>query len=167
MTEQAWETLSNQAIAAAGIVYFLSLLAYLVQWASLRNVPVAAAERVAVGAGGSGPDTPDGPAEVGQSRRAELTGRLGLLLAGLGCALQFVSLLGRGMAADPNRVPWGSSGKEPISRRRRFSRLLRLSTLPAMSVTTPDRSRNLPLSSISAGRSDPRVPTRVSFMNSS
>ena len=108
MTEQAWETLSNQAIAAAGIVYFLSLLAYLVQWASLRNVPVAAAERVAVGAGGSGPDTPDGPAEVGQSRRAELTGRLGLLLAGLGCALQFVSLLGRGMAADPNRVPWGN-----------------------------------------------------------
>jgi len=108
MTEQAWETLSNQAIAAAGIVYFLSLLAYLVQWASLRNVPVAAAERVAVGAGGSGPATPDGPAEVGQSRRAELTGRLGLLLAGLGCALQFVSLLGRGMAADPNRVPWGN-----------------------------------------------------------
>ena len=108
MTEQAWETLSNQAIAAAGIVYFLSLLAYLVQWASLRNVPVAAAERVAVGAGGSGPDTPDGPAEVGQSRRAELTGRLGLLLAGLGCAPQFVSLLGRGMAADPNRVPWGN-----------------------------------------------------------
>ena len=37
MTEQAWETLSNQAIAAAGIVYFLSLLAYLVQWASLRQ----------------------------------------------------------------------------------------------------------------------------------
>ena len=48
MTEQAWETLSNQAIAAAGIVYFLSLLAYLVQWASLRNVPVPATEKVAV-----------------------------------------------------------------------------------------------------------------------
>ena len=108
MTEQAWETLSNQAIAAAGVVNFLSLLAYLVQWASLRNVPVAATEKVAVGAGGSRPDTADGPAEVGPSRRAELTGRLGLLLAGLGCALQFVSLLGRGMAADPNRVPWGN-----------------------------------------------------------
>ena len=26
MTDQAWETLSNQAIAAAGVVYFLSLL---------------------------------------------------------------------------------------------------------------------------------------------
>jgi hypothetical protein len=43
VTDQAWETLSNQAIAAAGLVYFLSLLAYLVQWASLRNVPVATA----------------------------------------------------------------------------------------------------------------------------
>jgi cytochrome c-type biogenesis protein CcsB len=108
MTDQAWETLSNQAIAAAGIVYFLSLLAYLVQWASLRNVPVAAAEKVAVGAGGAGPDTPDRPAEAGQSQRAEMTGRLGLLLAGLACALQFVALLGRGMAAEPNRVPWGN-----------------------------------------------------------
>jgi cytochrome c-type biogenesis protein CcsB len=108
MTEQAWETLSNQAIAAAGIVYFLSLLAYLVQWASLRNVPVTATERVAVGAAGSGPDTPDHPVDPGPSQRAEMTGRLGLLLAGLGCVLQFVALLGRGMAADPNRVPWGN-----------------------------------------------------------
>ena len=41
MTDQAWETLSNQAVAAAGLLYFLSLLSYLVQWASLRHVPVA------------------------------------------------------------------------------------------------------------------------------
>jgi cytochrome c-type biogenesis protein CcsB len=108
VTDQAWETLSNQAIAAAGLVYFLSLLAYLVQWASLRNVPVEAAEKVAVGAAGAGPDTPDRPAEAVPSQRAEMTGRLGLLLAGLACALQFVALLGRGMAADPNRVPWGN-----------------------------------------------------------
>jgi cytochrome c-type biogenesis protein CcsB len=108
VTDQAWETLSNQAIAAAGLVYFLSLLAYLVQWASLRNVPVATAERVAVGAGGSGVDTPDRPVEPAQSQRAELTGRLALLLAGLGCVLQLVALVGRGMAADPNRGPWGN-----------------------------------------------------------
>ncbi len=37
-----------------------------------------------------------------------MTGRLGLILAGLACALHFVGLLGRGMAADPNRVPWGN-----------------------------------------------------------
>ena len=54
MTDQAWETLSNQAIAAAGVVYFLSLLANLVQWASLRNAPVGrtASRKVAVGSGG-------------------------------------------------------------------------------------------------------------------
>ena len=76
MTDQAWEALSNQAIAAAGVVYFLSLLAYLVQWASLRNVPAAAVEKVAVGAGGPGPDTPDRPAEPRQSQRAAMSGRL-------------------------------------------------------------------------------------------
>jgi cytochrome c-type biogenesis protein CcsB len=37
-----------------------------------------------------------------------MTGRLGLILLGLACALHFVALLGRGMAADPNRVPWGN-----------------------------------------------------------
>ncbi len=37
-----------------------------------------------------------------------MTGRLGLLLATMACAVQFVALVGRGMAADPNRVPWGN-----------------------------------------------------------
>jgi cytochrome c-type biogenesis protein CcsB len=109
VTDQSWETLSNQAVAAAGVVYFLALLAYLVQWASLRNVPVARTERVAVGAGG--PDHVDDKSEPdgrAATYRIELTGRLGLLLASLACALHFVALLGRGMAADPNRVPWGN-----------------------------------------------------------
>ena len=52
VTDQAWETLSNQAVAAAGLLYFLSLLSYLVQWASLRHVPVGVERKVAVGAGG-------------------------------------------------------------------------------------------------------------------
>ena len=38
MTDLQWETLSNQAVAAAGIVYFLALLAYAVQWAALREI---------------------------------------------------------------------------------------------------------------------------------
>ncbi len=107
MTDQAWETLSNQAVAAAGLLYFLSLLAYLVQWASLRHVPVVAERKVAVGAGGL--DKPDRQEDdEGVSRRAAMTGRLGLVLATMACAVQFVALLGRGMAADPNRVPWGN-----------------------------------------------------------
>ena len=116
MTDQAWETLSNQAIAAAGIVYFLSLLAYLVQWASLRNVPVGrtASRKVAVGAGGLEDETTDEPVEA-TSRRADMTGRLGLILAGLACSLHLVSLVGRGMAADPNRVPWGNMYEFTVS----------------------------------------------------
>ena len=107
VTDQAWETLSNQAVAAAGLLYFLSLLAYLVQWASLRHVPVVAERKVAVGAGGL--DKPDRQEDdEGVSRRAAMTGRLGLVLATMACAVQFVALLGRGMAADPNRVPWGN-----------------------------------------------------------
>ena len=50
MTDLQWETLSNQGVAAAGVVYFLALLAYAVQWAALRDVPVRQA--VAVGSGG-------------------------------------------------------------------------------------------------------------------
>ena len=47
MTDAAWETLSNQAVAAAGLVYFLALLVHLAEWASLRNVPVTASASVA------------------------------------------------------------------------------------------------------------------------
>jgi cytochrome c-type biogenesis protein CcsB len=122
VTDQAWESLSNQAVAAAGVVYFLSLLAYVAHWASLRKVPVAetaALQRVGVegpgkldghvGAGAGPAASQGGNAEdAATSHRVAMTGRLALLLAGLACALHFVALLGRGMAADPNRVPWGN-----------------------------------------------------------
>jgi len=80
MSNTAWETLSNQAVATAGIVYFLALVVYLAEWASLRQ---PAADR-------------------------ELVGRLGILLTSIAVAAHFVALVGRGMAADPNRVPWGN-----------------------------------------------------------
>ncbi len=122
MSDLDWENLSQQAIAAAGVVYFLALMAHLVEWSSLRKVPVASraerrAERSAT-AGGSGTLVADpivadpvitetgGPREPAE--RTAMFGRLGLLLTGLACALQLVALVGRGMAADPNRVPWGN-----------------------------------------------------------
>jgi cytochrome c-type biogenesis protein CcsB len=102
MTDAQWETLSNQGVAAAGVVYFLALLAYAVQWAALRDVPV----RQAVAAGGGAPvvDVEDDRT----SERVEMTGRLGVLLTAVGALAHFVALVGRGMAADPNRVPWGN-----------------------------------------------------------
>jgi cytochrome c-type biogenesis protein CcsB len=87
VTDASWETLSNQAVAAAGVVYFLALLAHLVQWASLRKLP--ADEVVSVG-------------------RTAMAGRLGILLTAIAALVHGLALLARGMAADPNRVPWGN-----------------------------------------------------------
>ncbi len=87
MTDAAWETLSNQAVAAAGVVYFLALLAHLVEWAGLRGV--SAEEEVSTG-------------------RTAMFGRLGVLLTVVAAVAHTVALVGRGMAADPNRVPWGN-----------------------------------------------------------
>ncbi len=111
MTDAAWETLSNQAVAAAGIVYFLALLAHLVEWSSLRHVPVdSVATADATGERTGGVALATGGPDAGESatRRTELFGRLGLLLTGIACAVHLVALVGRGMAAEPNRVPWGN-----------------------------------------------------------
>jgi cytochrome c-type biogenesis protein CcsB len=106
MTDASWGTLSNQAVAAAGVVYFLALLAYIVEWASLRQVDRS---RVLVGAGGEAPEaTPDVP-DVERARdRVAMFGRLGLLLTVIAVAVHLVALVGRGMSADPDRVPWGN-----------------------------------------------------------
>ncbi len=111
MTDIAWETLSNNAVGAAGIVYFLALIAHLAEWASLREPKAASvAATSSVGAHGVAVLDATGGTEVsaGRARRVEFLGRLGLLLTGIGAAAHFVSLLGRGMAGDPNRVPWGN-----------------------------------------------------------
>lgn len=118
MTDVQWESLSNWAIAACGIVYFLALLAHLAEWASLRKVPVA------VGAASvSSIDIPGGVAvatgpegeDEGQVRRTEFLGRLGYLLTVLAVGVQLVGLVARGMAADPNRVPWGNMYEFTVS----------------------------------------------------
>lgn len=121
MTDVAWEALSDRTIAAAGIVYFLALLAHLVEWASLREPKVAqavvAAESSSAGgvavATGSSPAVDARVAE--RSRRVAFLGRVGLLLTGLAVAIHFVALVGRGMAANPNRVPWGNMYEFTIS----------------------------------------------------
>lgn len=111
MSNGSWEALSNQGVAACGVVYFLALLAHLVEWSALRKVPVGRA-RALVGAGRAEPATEDteGVAvdEPATRHRIAMFGRLGVLLTGLAVALQGVALVARGMAADPNRVPWGN-----------------------------------------------------------
>ncbi|HWJ66284.1 MAG TPA: c-type cytochrome biogenesis protein CcsB [Nocardioides sp.] len=111
MSDAAWETLSNQAVAAAGVVYFLALLVHLAEWAALRQ---PAGERTLVAAGGG--DVPEAgdatdATDAGSPARGErvaFLGRLGFLLTCIAGLAHLVSLVGRGMAADPNRVPWGN-----------------------------------------------------------
>lgn len=108
MTDAAWESLSNQAVAAAGLVYFLALLAHLVEWASLRKVPVATAASTASPEGAGGVAVASAPPVEAAARRTAMFGRLGYLLTWLAVAVHLVGLVARGMAADPNRVPWGN-----------------------------------------------------------
>jgi cytochrome c-type biogenesis protein CcsB len=107
MSEAAWETLSNQAITAAGVVYFLALVAHLVEWSALRTVPVKVPVSVGAVAGpsaddGSTDDRPDPQA----SYRIAMFGRLGLLLTVIAVAAHGTALISRGLAAG--RVPWGN-----------------------------------------------------------
>ncbi|NHC23918.1 c-type cytochrome biogenesis protein CcsB [Nocardioides sp. IC4_145] len=112
MTDAAWETLSNQAVAVCGVVYFLALISHLVQWTALRKLPVEAGAEapapVAVGAGAPSVVEDTAAHEPDVERRTALFGRLGLLLTVIATAVHLVALVGRGMAADPNRVPWGN-----------------------------------------------------------
>jgi cytochrome c-type biogenesis protein CcsB len=112
VTDAAWESFSNQAIAAAGLLYFLALLSHLVEWASLRKVPIAsgAAARSSIDIpGGVAVATgPDSGQDEDRARRTALFGRLGYLVSCLAVAVHAASLFARGMAADPNRVPWGN-----------------------------------------------------------
>jgi len=114
MTDASWGDLSQQAIAAAGVVYFLALIAHLVEWSSFVGKRHVA--RVTVHAGVEAPASgrPDVVPPVDEQRVA-LFGRLGLLLTVLAATLHFVGLVGRGMSADPNRVPWGNMYEFTIS----------------------------------------------------
>ncbi|WP_141015305.1 c-type cytochrome biogenesis protein CcsB [Nocardioides sambongensis] len=131
MSNAAWETLSNQAIGAAGIVYFIALVVHLAEWAAVRQ---PAAKKAAAGTTSSGSAGAAGTAEgdtlvasaptavdgtdgvdAPDSERIAFLGRLGVLLTAIGCAIHFVALVGRGMAADPNRVPWGNMYEFTIS----------------------------------------------------
>jgi cytochrome c-type biogenesis protein CcsB len=102
-----WGLLSDQAVAAAGVVYFLALLIHLAEWASLRT-SAAPESRATARDGGSVIVAPGGRAERDPVRRVAFLGRLGLILTLAAAGIHVVALVGRGMAAEPNRVPWGN-----------------------------------------------------------
>jgi cytochrome c-type biogenesis protein CcsB len=121
MTTTQWESLSNHALAAAAIVYFLAVLAALVEWSALlgrtpattetRELVSAGTVSTTVDAGSAGRPAapgaaPAGPAEPEGSERADLFGRIGYALMIVAVACHLASAIFRGIAA--NRVPWGN-----------------------------------------------------------
>ena len=94
MTDAQWEVFSYQGVIAAAVLYFLAMLAYFFELAGLRTV--AKDEQV-------------------ESHRTAMAGRLGLVLASFGVIVHLVALVARGLAADPNRVPWGNMYEFTIS----------------------------------------------------
>jgi len=117
LSDAAWEALSNQAVAAAGVVYFLAMIAHLVEVSAGRRVAqpataTGAGAAAAPGAGAvavaTGGDVDGGTDRADVVRREALFGRLGVLLTVIAALVHLVSLVARGLAADPDRVPWGN-----------------------------------------------------------
>lgn len=86
MSDLQFETFSYQAVVAAGVIYFLAVLAYSAHWAGLRKVEE----------------------DDEESDRTAMLGRLGLILTAMAGLVHFSAVLTRGLAHDPNRVPWGN-----------------------------------------------------------
>ncbi len=108
MTHSQYELLSNQAVAACAVVYFLAVLAHLAQWALARKVEVPVEEVVSVGAATGASAPPAAQDADDEDERIALFGRIGVALTVVAAFVQFIAIVSRGLAADPVRVPWGN-----------------------------------------------------------
>ncbi len=124
MTHDQFEVLSNQAVAACAVVYFLALLSHLAQWAAGHQVQDQAAldastvdEPLAVGGARRGQSGSvsrsrvagvDAGVPVDEPERMQLFGRIGVALTVVAAFVHFIAVVSRGLAADPVRVPWGN-----------------------------------------------------------
>ena len=80
MTDAQWEVFSYEAVIGAAVLYFLAMLAYFFELASLRTASKEV-ETVSVGADGGGASHAVAvDQEPAPSRRTEVAGRLGLVL---------------------------------------------------------------------------------------
>ena len=92
-------------------------------------------------------------------------GRLGVLLTIIAVAVHFVAMVGRGMAADPNRVPWGNMYEFTMTGTFVVAFLylaldpavqaeLAVTAVPELRAGRPDGGRDL---AARAGRPDPQA----------
>jgi cytochrome c-type biogenesis protein CcsB len=110
VTHTQFEVLSNQAVAACAVVYFLAFLAHMWQWAVGRRV-AEAPRRELVGTDGAPVDGAP-PAEAAyltdDAEPVMRARRVGLALTAVAAVGHLVAVVSRGLAADPVRVPWGN-----------------------------------------------------------
>ena len=128
MTNDQFEVLSNQAVAACAVVYFLAVLTHLGAWAKGRKVtestnlhafPTRAHEPPLL-VGATNPTkhiwspeaaNPMPPGPTHPSEAPDETGRLGRIgvaLTVVAASVHLLAVISRGLAADPVRVPWGN-----------------------------------------------------------
>jgi cytochrome c-type biogenesis protein CcsB len=104
VTDEWWEVFSYRGVIGAAVLYFLAMLAYFFELAGLRSAPKEEQEG-AVGA----------QSVLVAPPRTAVAARLGLVLTGFAVAVHLAALVARGLAADPNRVPWGNMYEFTIS----------------------------------------------------
>lgn len=105
MTDEWWEVFSYRGVIGAAVLYFLAMLAYFFELAGLRSAAKEEKQEVAAG---------DQAVLVAPPRTA-VAARLGLVLTGFAAVVHLAALVARGLAADPNRVPWGNMYEFTIS----------------------------------------------------
>ncbi len=110
MSTADYAAFSNNAIMFAAIVYAMAFVAHVLEWSAARSA--GAEQKVAVAAGGEPVDV---TAATEQDRthdetddRVEKWGRIGVALTVVAVLLHLATLVTRGLASDPVRVPWGN-----------------------------------------------------------
>lgn len=121
MTDNQWGIFSYEGVVAAAVLYTLAMLTYFFQLAGHRSTERLAQQDAAAearaGRSVGGADAAGGSVQVLEraERRTDVAGRLALVLTAFGAAVHLVALVARGLAADPNRVPWGNMYEFTIS----------------------------------------------------
>jgi cytochrome c-type biogenesis protein CcsB len=107
VTDEWWEVFSYRGVIGAAVLYFLAMLAYFFELAGLRSAPREQERPEEAGAGAQ--------AVLVAPDRTAVAARLGLVLTIFAVAVHLLALVARGLAADPNRVPWGNMYEFTIS----------------------------------------------------
>lgn len=108
MTHEQFGTISDQMLWICAVFYFIGLLAHLAEWAAGRAIPATVAvEAASVGAQGGTSTIAPAPEAV-RTERMKSFARIGLGATRVAVVFHLVSVVSRGLAADPIRVPWSN-----------------------------------------------------------